>query len=105
MPKVEATMIDIRRGIDSLTNFKRKTPSFLQKLRRTGQPLVLTINGKAKLVVQDAGSYQKLLELVDRLEAIAGIKRGMESFAQGEGRPAKEALEQLQKKHKIARHA
>ena len=66
---------------------------------------MLTINGRAKIVVQDAGSYQRLLELVDRLEAIAAVKRGMESFARGEGLPATEALEQVRKKHKIPRRA
>jgi prevent-host-death family protein len=96
-------MIDLSNGIDSLTNFKRNTTDFLKRLRKTGQPVVLTVNGKAELVVQDAASYQKLLELVDRLEAIEGIKRSMASFERGEGRPAWEALEELRQKHHIPR--
>ena len=40
--------------IHSLTDFKRKTSEFLRQLKETGKPLVLTINGKAELVVQDA---------------------------------------------------
>jgi hypothetical protein len=35
---------------------------------------VLTIDGKAELVVQDAEAYQALL---DRVEAIEGIQRGL----------------------------
>ena len=31
-----------------------------------GHPVVLTINGKAELVVQDTASYQKLIELAER---------------------------------------
>jgi len=42
-------------------------------LKKTGQPVVLTVNGKAEIVVQDAESYQKLLEAKDRMEAIEGI--------------------------------
>ncbi len=57
--------------IRSLSDFKRNTTDLLDRLRTTGHPLVLTINGKAELVVQDAEAYQALL---DRVEAIEGIE-------------------------------
>jgi hypothetical protein len=41
---------------------------FLRELKEGGTPIVLTINGKAELVVTDTTSYQWLVELVDRLE-------------------------------------
>ena len=41
---------------------------------------MLTVNGKAEVIVQDAAAYQKLLELVDRLQAIEGIQKGLESM-------------------------
>ena len=71
-------MIDLSQEIDSLTSFQRDTTTFLGRLRETGKPVVLTVDGKAALVVQDVASYQRLLERVDRLEAIAGIQRGLE---------------------------
>ena len=40
-------MLDVDRDIDSLSNFKRRTPEFLRQLKETGHPVVLTINGKA----------------------------------------------------------
>ncbi len=52
-------MLDLNRDINSLSNFKRNTPEFLRQLKETGHPVVLTINGKAELVVQDTTSYQK----------------------------------------------
>ncbi len=36
-------MIDISRDIHSLSDFKRKTPEFLDQLQSTGEPLALTI--------------------------------------------------------------
>jgi hypothetical protein len=42
--------------------------------------LVRTINGKAELVVQDAEAYQALL---DRVEAIEGIQRGLADVKAG----------------------
>ena len=47
-------MLDLANDIRSLSDFKRNTVDLLDRLRKTGHPLVLTINGKAELVVQDA---------------------------------------------------
>ena len=95
-------MLDINRDIHPLTDFKRNTVQFLRQLKETGEPVILTINGKAELVVQDAGSYQKLLELVDRLETIEAVREGMKEFEQGEGISLEEAKEQARVKHGIS---
>ena len=55
-------MLDIKQDITSLSNFQRHTRVLLHRLKETGRPLVLTVNGAAELVVQDAASYQKLLD-------------------------------------------
>ncbi len=93
--------MDLKRDIQPLSNFKRNTADFIRQLKETGKPVVLTINGKAELVIQDAASYQELLELRDRLEAIAGIRRGLDSMEEGKGRPADEVFADLRKKHNI----
>jgi hypothetical protein len=46
----------------SLTEFHRHTKLHMKRLHATGRPEILTVNGKAKLVVQDAAAYQKLLK-------------------------------------------
>jgi prevent-host-death family protein len=91
--------------IHSLTDFQRNTKEHIQRLKETGRPEVLTVNGKAEIVVQDAASYQKLLELIDRAEAIEGIQRGLESMQRGEGQPAQEVFTRLRKKHNIQHDA
>ena len=55
-------------------------------------------------MVQDAAAYQKLLELLDRLEAISGIQKGLESLRRREGRPLEEAIEELREKYKTPTH-
>jgi len=97
--------MDLTRDIDSLTHFKRNTTEVIQQLKTTGEPMVLTVNGKAEVVVQDAASYQRMLELVDRAEAIVGVKKGLESMTRGEGIPADEAVKRLRRKHKIPKDA
>lgn len=59
-------------------------------MKKTKEPVVLTVNGKAALVVQDAKSHQKLLEAKDRMESIEGIRRGLESMKRNGGRPAEQ---------------
>jgi len=85
----------LTRDIQSLSTFKRDTAKMVRQLKKTGQPVVLTVNGKAELVVQDAESYQKLLEAKDRMEAIEGIKRGLESMKRNRGKPAEKFFQQL----------
>jgi PHD/YefM family antitoxin component YafN of YafNO toxin-antitoxin module len=83
-------MLDISKDIHSLSDFKRNTSDFLNQMRGSGHPLVLTINGKAEIVVQDAVSYQKLLDRVDELEALEGIKRGLADAEAGRVTPPAE---------------
>ena len=96
-------MFDIGRDIHSLSDFKRHTGELLRQIRETGHPVVLTINGRAKLVVQDAEGDQKLLDFMDRLGAIEGIKRGLEDVRAGRTRAAKDVFEGFRRKHGLSR--
>ncbi|MGB7210459.1 MAG: type II toxin-antitoxin system Phd/YefM family antitoxin [Pyrinomonadaceae bacterium] len=78
-------MIKLKDEIDSLSNFKRNTSEFVDQLKRSGRPVVLTINGKAELIVQDAESYQKLWEISERLETIEALKPAIAEMKLGLG--------------------
>lgn len=75
-------MISLK-DIESLTAFKRNTNEYVKKIKESGTPLVLTVNGKAEIVVQDAESYQRMLEVLDRAETIEAVREGLESVRQG----------------------
>lgn len=91
-------MINIARDIDSLSNFKRDTSGFLQRLKKTGEPVVLTINGKAELVVQDARSYQRLLEAADEVESLEFLRQSLEDADAGRLLPMRKAVASLGKR-------
>jgi len=93
-------MLDLANDIRSLSDFKRNTVDLLDRLRKTGHPLVLTINGKAELVVQDAEAYQALL---DRVEAIEGNQRGLADVKARCTKPARQVFARLRRKHDIPR--
>ncbi|MEP7308636.1 MAG: type II toxin-antitoxin system Phd/YefM family antitoxin [Acidobacteriota bacterium] len=91
-------MIDLKE-IHPLTDFQRHTKAHLKRLKETGRPQVLTVNGRAEVVVQDAEAYQALLETVDRAEALEGIRRGLEDVKAGRTRPLADALAELVGRH------
>ena len=93
-------MVNISRDINSLSNFKRNTSDFLERLKVTKSPLVLTLNGVSELVVQSAEGYQELLDRLEYLETVSGIQQGLAELAEGQAVPAIEALEKLRDKLK-----
>ena len=90
-------------SIYSLTDFQRSPRAHLRRLKRSGRPEVLTVNGRAAVVMQDAASYQKLLDLLDFAQTVEGIQRGLESMQRGESIPLSQAAETIRKKHRIPR--
>ena len=88
-------MLDLSRDINSLSNFKRNTTDFIDRLKETKSPLVLTINGVSELVVQSAEGYQQLLERIEYLETTAGIRQGLNELEKGQAVAAIPALETL----------
>ncbi|NYF80123.1 type II toxin-antitoxin system Phd/YefM family antitoxin [Granulicella arctica] len=96
-------MIDITKDIQPLTTFRNHSVEFMQQLKTTQRPIILTVNGKPEAVVQDAASYQRLLDIAAKADAREGIRQGLEDLKNGRTRPAKEVFDELRKKHRIPR--
>jgi PHD/YefM family antitoxin component YafN of YafNO toxin-antitoxin module len=94
-------MIDLG-SIHPLSDFQRNTKAHIRRLKRSGKPAVLTVNGQAEVVVQSAEAYQKLLDERELMEALRGISRGIEQAKRGEGRPMREFLEELAREHGVS---
>lgn len=94
-------MIDLGQDIRSLSDFKRNTSELVDRMQDSGHPMVLTVNGKAKLVVQDATAYQKLMDALDYAEAVAGIRSGLADVKAGRSQPARAAFAEIRAKRKI----
>ncbi len=97
-------MFSFSSGIDSLTRFKRETAEFLRTLHDTGEPLVLTVNGKAEVVVQDAAAYQRLVEAATRAEheeTLAAIRRGLADVKADRTQPAEAVIAEIAKRFNL----
>ena len=72
----------LARDIMSLSTFKRDSNKVMRQMKKTKAPVVLTVNGKAAVVVQDAESYQRLLELKERTEVVETLRQRLASLGQ-----------------------
>ncbi|MCA9412773.1 MAG: type II toxin-antitoxin system Phd/YefM family antitoxin [Candidatus Omnitrophica bacterium] len=91
-------MVDLKDDTQTLTGFKRETSKFVKQMKKSGNPIVLTVKGKPELIVQDARSYQ---EILDRLDAIEGIKRGIAAMKAGQTRLASEVHAEMRQRYGI----
>ncbi|HEX4950826.1 MAG TPA: type II toxin-antitoxin system Phd/YefM family antitoxin [Blastocatellia bacterium] len=89
-------MLNIATSIHSLSDFKRNDPDVTKTLETTGGPVVLTVNGKAKYVVQDAAGYQQLLEAAEEVKTLRAILE----LKAGKARPAEEFFAEFEKELK-----
>ena len=96
-----STTVNVSQDIRSLTDFKRHTAELTEQMKTSGRPLILTVNGKAEFVLQDAASYQALNEAAERAATVEGIRRGLEQSARGEGRPVGEFFAEFRERHSI----
>ena len=87
-------MIDVTQDIHSLTTFKRNSSGLMKQMKKTGRPLVLTVNGKADAVLVDAAAYQ---EVASQLEVVASIRRGLDQAQKHMGRSASDVFDDLER--------
>ena len=95
--------MDITEDIQALTTFRNHSAAFLQRLKKTKRPMVLTVNGKAAAVVQDAAAYQRLLDIAAQADALEGIRQGRDDVRSGRTQDARTALTAFRRDRGLAR--
>jgi prevent-host-death family protein len=95
--------MDITKDILPMTTFRNHSAEVMQLLKETKRPVILTVNGKAAAVLQDAEAYQRLLDLAAAASAAEGIRQGLEDLSSGRTRPARAAFDELRAEHGIPR--
>jgi prevent-host-death family protein len=96
-------VLNITEDIQALTTFRRNSAKVMRRLKETGRPLILTVNGKAEAVVQDAEAYQRLLDIAAEADAREGIRQGLEDARKGRTRPARRVFDEIRTQHEIPR--
>jgi len=96
-------MLDITTDIQSLTTFRRSSGDFMKHLKKSKRPIVLTVNGKAAAIVQDAEAYQRLLDIAARADAKEGIRQGLEDARKGRVQDVRQFFDEFEAEHGIPR--
>ena len=91
----------LARDIMSLSTFKRDSNKVMRQMKKTKAPVVLTVNGKAAVIVQDAESYQRLLDLKERTEVVETLRQRLASLGRKKGRPVEDFFTEFFIKHNI----
>lgn len=55
-------------NIQTLTDFKRNAKDYVERIKATKSPLILTVNGKAEVVVHEAQAFQEMVNQLERIE-------------------------------------
>ncbi len=96
--------MDITRDIQTLSEFKKNASKFVKQVHETQQSIVLTVNGKAALVIQDPKSYQKLIDSREYSETVQLLRKRAADIENAEKWPThKEVFDQVRGKYNIER--
>lgn len=93
--------MDITKDIQPMTTFRNHSAELMRHLKETKRPVILTVNGKAAAVVQDAEAYQKLLDLAAEASAMEGIRQGLDDIRSGRTRSARAVFDEVRAEHDI----
>ena len=83
--------------INSLTDFQRNAKDYVKRLNTNKRPEILTVNGKAAVVIQDAKAYQEMIDLINTIDK---VNASALAFDNGEGKPVEEVFSSLDEKIK-----
>ncbi len=90
--------IILDKDIRPLSEFRANAASFIEQVRSTKRPLVITQHGKSSAVILDVHEYESLLEKIDLLQDIQTAESQLDMGLGLEHETAKkEILSQLSK--------
>ncbi|MEJ2050415.1 MAG: type II toxin-antitoxin system Phd/YefM family antitoxin [Calditrichota bacterium] len=92
--------LNISNDIVPVAEFKSSISKWLKNVKSTGQPLVITQNGKPAGVLLSPEEYDDLVYTRRFLESVS---RGLDDIEQGQTYSAKDLKEEIRKVRKIRR--
>lgn len=82
----------LKRDIQSVSEFKQNASKLVKQVQATKQPIILTVNGKPAVVLQDVDTYQALSARREYDLTVAAIREALIDFEDRENWPAHEEV-------------
>ena len=93
--------MDITDDTQPIGTFRDRSAEIIRRLNETKRPVMLTVDGKAAAVLQDADSYQRLLDLAAQASEDEALRQGLEDVAHGRTIPAETVFAEMRRRHGI----
>jgi prevent-host-death family protein len=84
--------------IKSVSTFKAKAAEMIEDITETGNPVILTVNGEAKVIVQDMREYE---EAQNRLALLEILAIGDREVREGRGTTVRETFAKIRRNVKL----
>jgi len=94
MSKKRGIRVKLSNQIKPISYLKAHAAEIVRKLGEKREPLVITQNGEAKVVIQDIESYEQTQETMALLKILA---LGMRQIEDGKVLPAEDVIRHLRK--------
>ena len=91
--------VNITENIKSISDLKNQTQEIFDQIHRTGQPVMVTVNGKPDVVLLDAEVYERTIQALNLRTLLAEAEIDIKK---GNTRPARAFLEELKANAKIS---
>ena len=85
----------LSRQIKPISYLKAHAAEIVRNLNEHQEPLVITQNGEAKVVIQDIGSYEQTQETLALLKILA---LGTRQIGEGKVQPAEDVIKRLRER-------
>jgi PHD/YefM family antitoxin component YafN of YafNO toxin-antitoxin module len=87
-------------NVRALSDFQRNTKQHLRRLKTSGEPEVLTVNGKAALVIQSADAYQRTLDRIAEGVELEKLRIAIHQADKGQGHSVDEVFRDAERELK-----
>ena len=87
--------------IHSISDFSRNTKKFVDQVSKSKHPVAITVNGKARVVLQDAQEYEAQRDQLYRYQLELAIEKGEADIKAGRTKSAEEVFTNLAKKYEV----
>lgn len=69
--------------IRPISEFRDNAATFVEQVRETKRPLIITQHGRSAAVLLDVGEYERLMGRLEKLEIIEAIEEGIKDVEAG----------------------
>ena len=84
--------MNITRDIQTLSELKQNASKLVKQVQETGEPIVLTVNGKPAALLQNLDSYQEMVDEREYRQTVVALREAMADIDNAHNWPTHEEV-------------